>query len=368
MPRYKGKAYTHDIGGDPGDERGLRRRAEDYLEDLLVKGYSPNTCQTRRFHFALFIRWCHERALIRPEHITKPILERYQRYLFHYRSEQGKPLSFRNQKGQLSTLRSFFRWLCRKNFILYNPASELELPRTPQQLPRVVLSSTEVEKILALPDITTPVGLRDRAMLEVFYATGIRRTELAHLKVYDSDFERQTLFVREGKGRRDRIVPLGERAAAWVRKYLDEARPRLVREPDDGSLFLSITGEGFVLHAVGGIVADYITAADLGKRGSCHVFRHTMATLMLENGADIRFVQAMLGHVQLSTTQIYTHVAISKLQQVHTATHPGARLQHAQSKSHAAAEPETDPLLTSNPHTTINNNQQETPPPKSQSK
>lgn len=331
MPRQKGNAREHDIGGDPGDERGLRRRAEEYLEELLVKGYSPNTCTTRRFHFALFIRWCHDRALTRPEHITKPILERYQRYLFQYRTEQGKPLSFRNQKGQLSALRGLFRWLCRKNMILYNPASELELPRTAQQLPRVVLTTSEVEKILAVPNIATPVGLRDRTILEVFYATGIRRTELVHLRVYDADFERQTLFIREGKGRRDRVVPLGERAAAWLRKYLDEARPRLVREPDDGSLFLSVTGEGFVVNALGSAVADYIAAADIGKRGSCHVFRHTMATLMLENGADIRFVQAMLGHTQLSTTQIYTHVAINKLQQVHAATHPGAALKR---KSH----------------------------------
>jgi integrase/recombinase XerD len=128
--------------------------------------------------------------------------------------------------------------------------------------------------------------------------------------------------IRQGKGHKDRIIPLGDRAAAWVRKYLDESRPQLATEPDDKIVFLSNAGEPFSLDYLTEMVRGYVEAANLGKHGACHLFRHTMATLMLEGGADTRFIQAMLGHADLKTTQLYTHVAIRQLQDIHRATHP----------------------------------------------
>ncbi|HXO34177.1 MAG TPA: tyrosine-type recombinase/integrase, partial [Candidatus Acidoferrales bacterium] len=203
--------------------------------------------------------------------------------------------------------------------------------RMEKRLPKTILSADEVERVLVVPDIVTPVGLRDRAMLETFYSTGIRRKELRRLELYDVDRERATLTIRQGKGKKDRMIPIGERALAWVEKYLRESRPQLAVGPDDATLFLTQYGEPFHLDALSNLARDYIAQANLGKSGSCHTFRHTMATLMLEGGADIRYIQQMLGHADLSTTEIYTHVAIRKLQQIHAATHPGAKLGRKQS-------------------------------------
>jgi integrase/recombinase XerD len=170
------------------------------------------------------------------------------------------------------------------------------------------------------------MGVRDRAMLETLYSTGVRRSELVALKVHDIDFDRGTLMVRQGKGKRDRLIPIDARALAWIRKYLNEARAQLMMGDDDRTLYLTIQGEAVHINTLGRLMNGYIKQSGLEKSGSCHLFRHTMATLMLENGADVRFVQAMLGHADLKTTQIYTHVAIRALKEIHTATHP-ARLE-----------------------------------------
>ena len=196
--------------------------------------------------------------------------------------------------------------------------------------------------MLSQPELTDPAGLRDRAMLEVLYATGIRRSELAHLAVFDIDDDRETLLVRQGKGKRDRMVPIGERALLWVRRYLTEARPRLVAEPDDGTLFVSADGVGFSPDRLTQIAREYVKASGVPKQGTCHLFRHTMATLMLEGGADIRYIQAMLGHAELSTTQIYTQVSIRALRAVHAATHPGAT-----NTRHRSVPPDPVPVLAS---------------------
>lgn len=160
------------------------------------------------------------------------------------------------------------------------------------------------------------------AETETFYSTGIMRLELAQLKLWDLDLERLTITIRMGKGKKDRMIPLGDRAAAWVHKYLEESRSQLVSDPDEHFVFLSNAGEPFALDYLTEMVSMYVKAADINKQGSCHMFRHTMATLMLEGGADTRFIQAMLGHADLKTTQIYTHVAIRQLQEIHRATHP----------------------------------------------
>ena len=146
--------------------------------------------------------------------------------------------------------------------------------------------------------------------------------EIANLKVYEVDHNRRIVLIREGKGRRDRYVPIGERALLWIEKYINEVRPLLVTNVDDGTLFFNDFGDAFEVSNLGYHVKKYFDLAGLNVTGSCHLFRHAMATHMLENGADVRFVQAILGHSHLSTTQIYTHVAINTLQDVHHATHP----------------------------------------------
>lgn len=321
MPR-KGQHTPRGVIGDPCDPDSLYHFMQRFLAWQREKNYSEKTIEGREVYLRYFIQWCDERGLGRPPDITKPILERYQRYLFLYRKANGEPMSTRSQHTRITPVRAFFKWLTRQNYILYNPASDLELPKLEKRLPKHILTVGEVETILRQPALDTITGLRDRALLETLYSTGIRRMEAINLKVFDIDTERGTLMVRQGKGKKDRMLPIGERALKWVEKYRDEARNELATNADDGTLFLTQLGEAFTPNRLTQLVRDYVDSAQIQKRGSCHLFRHTMATLMLENGADVRFIQAMLGHVSLETTQIYTQVSIRKLKDIHTATHP----------------------------------------------
>ena len=321
MPK-KGQRFEKPVVGALSDPLGFAALRDSYLEALQVQNYSERTIENRLSYLNAFVIWCEDRELKRPEEITKPILERYQKHLLHTKKRDGKPLSFRAQHARLVPIRAFFKWLCRQNILLSNPAADLILPRLEKRLPKHVLSMKEVETILNVPDVTTAQGVRDRAILEVLYSTGIRRSELASLQLYDLDTERGTLMVRLGKGKKDRMVPIGERAIAWVERYCEDVRPLLVGLFDDNTLFLTHLGEAFTPNRLTQLVRETIQKADIGKSGSCHLFRHACATLMLENGADVRFIQAMLGHAKLETTEIYTHVSIRKLKAVHEMTHP----------------------------------------------
>ena len=326
----KGQLTPLPVIGSKDDPQSLYHQMHQFLGWLRERNYSERTVGNRETYLRYFILWCDERGLSRPQEITRPILERYQRYMFLYRKKDGKPLSTRSQATRVTPIRAWFKWLTKTNRILYNPASDLDLPRMEQRLPKHILTASEADSVMNTLDIGSATGLRDRAILETFYSTGIRRMELIGLNQYDIDYERGTLMVRQGKGKKDRMIPIGERALAWIQKYRDEARPQFALGVDDGTLFLSQLGEAFTPNRLTQMVRDTIDAAKINKRGSCHLFRHTMATLMLENGADIRFIQAMLGHVELSTTQIYTQVSIVKLNEIHTLTHP-ARLRRVES-------------------------------------
>lgn len=309
--------------GDVRDPESLYHYLQRFNAWSLERNYAQATIRGREVSLRYFIGWCLERGINRPQHVTKPLIERYQSHLFVYRKQDGAPLSARTQHGRITPIRAWFKWLAKQNFILYNPASDLELPRMEKRLPKHILSVKEAETVLAVPDLTTTTGIRDRAMLEVLYSTGMRRMELIHLTLFDIDAERGTVMIRQGKGKKDRMIPIGERAIAWVNKYRDDVRTGLSTGADEGTLFLTHLGEAFTPNRLTQMVREYIAQADIGKTGSCHLFRHTMATLMLENGADIRYIQAMLGHAELSTTQIYTQVSIRQLKAIHTATHPG---------------------------------------------
>jgi integrase/recombinase XerD len=327
MPK-KGTRSTKKIVGDPSDPEGLVAYMQRFLEWMRVTNYSERTVEGRELYLKYFIAWCDERSLKRPQDITRPILERYQRYLYHYRKKNGEPLSFRGQYTRLIPVRAYFKWLAKQHHILYNPASEIDLPKLEKRLPKHVLTQSEAEQVINQADVATVLGIRDRAILETLYSTGIRRMEVINLKLFDLDAERGTLMVRQGKGKKDRMIPIGERAIAWIGKYITDVRPELLVGEDDGRLYLTNLGEAFTPNRMTQLVRNYVHAAEIGKTGACHLFRHTMATLMLENGADIRFIQEMLGHVKIDTTQIYTQVSIRKLKQIHTATHP-ARLERS---------------------------------------
>ena len=287
------------------------------------RNWSETTLKTQTHHQYRFILWAAERGLHYANDITLPILERYQRYLFTYRKSNGEALSSRTQRSQLGPLMVWFGWMTRSHLLLADPASGLVLPRLEKRLPRQILSVEEVEQVLALPDITTLQGVRDRALLELLWSTGMRRMEVAGLDQYAIDASRRTVTIRQGKGKKDRVVPIGERALKWMQHYQQQVRPQLLVNPEVTALFVALDGlAGLTPNGITGVTKLYILGSGLSRWGSCHLFRHAMATQMLENGADIRWIQAMLGHASLESTQIYTQVSIRALQAVHASTHP----------------------------------------------
>ncbi len=324
MPK-KGEYKLPRSAGDLSDPLGMARAVADFLEHLKMNNFSELTVDSYDRHLSYFMGWSDLRGLVRPTEITETMLIGYQRAISQIVKENGNPIRFLTQIHYLIPVRQFFRWLAKRHRILFNPASELELPRKEKRLPRVVLSVLEAEQVIAQIDLANPMGLRDRAILEVLYSTGMRRMELINLTLYDIDFDHGTVMIRQGKGKKDRVVPIGDRALAWIQKYVNDLRPSLVALQDCRNLFLTTWGDCLKDHTLSTLVSLCVDAAAIGKRGSCHIFRHTMATLMLEGGADIRYVQEMLGHADLSSTQIYTKVSIGKLKAVHTTMHSGAK-------------------------------------------
>lgn len=182
---------------------------------------------------------------------------------------------------------------------LIDALTELALPRAPQRIPRKILSEDEVKDLMNSTDLTTPEGVRDRAVMELLYSSGLRRRECATLRLVDLDVKRATVFVCEGKGKKDRMLPVGELACVWLQKYLIEARPELLTAGESDVLFITNYGEAYNADCLGRVVKSHMKKAGIEAEGSAHLLRHAMATHMLENGADLRFIQTMLGHADL---------------------------------------------------------------------
>ena len=326
---------------DPLAHLPMSRYVAMHCQRLEVLHYSAKTVSTRRKLLKAFVAWANERSVIDPRDVTKPVIDSYQQFLYYYRKPNGKPLAIKSQMNLLHAVKMFFKWTTRENHTPYNPASEVEMPKAPRHLPRTILTVEDVAAILNETDTSSLYGLRDRAMLELLYSTGMRRMELGNLTYSDIDFKRNVVFVREGKGRRDRVVPMGARACAWLEKYINEARPELVVLPDTKALFVTDFGDPVPGDYVAARVKRYMALAGIARPGAAHLLRHACATHMLENGADIRYIQALLGHTNLNTTQIYTHVSIDKLKAIHEATHP-ARLGRVEAAAGVAAQPEDE--------------------------
>jgi integrase/recombinase XerD len=320
----RGGQVAADDGLDYSDSAGMPMLRRSFLEYMGVVNFAPRTIEARGKDLQGFFQWCQERELFRADAITKPILEAYQRQLYRHRKANGKPLGFTTQQSRLISIRAYFKWLTRQNYIPSNPASELELPRTERRLPMSPLTIREVEMILIQPNLSDPIGVRDRALLEALYSTGIRRMEVANLQLEDVLIEKGAIMVRQGKGRKDRLTPIGGRALQWIERYCEEVRPLLAVDHRERTLFLSVYGEALSPDYLTRLVGQYVRKADIGRTGSCHLFRHACATLMLENGADMRFVQSMLGHDCIASTQVYTELSIRQLKKVHALTHPAA--------------------------------------------
>ncbi|EKN87845.1 putative site-specific tyrosine recombinase XerC [Leptospira interrogans str. 2003000735] len=312
----------------------LETRILEYLDKQKSLGISIHTIRCQRFYLEVYFKWCMERGIEDPNQMTMSLVDRYGKYVSQYRNQVTKKvITPETQNNLLINMKTFYEWMQRREYIGKNPCWDMRLVKTPKRIPRNILKVEEVEKILSVPDLESGLGVRNRAILELFYSTGIRLFELQKLKISDVDLVNRTVFILEGKRRQDRLIPISERASDWIRKYLEEVRITLVKEPDDGILFVSVRGGKMDKSRISEVVKAAKEKAGVEKKGSTHMFRHTTATLMLDNGADIRHVQEMLGHQDLNSTQIYTHVAIRKLQEVYENTHPSAEREENISKN-----------------------------------
>ena len=318
-------------GGAPAPHRthtsGLAAPAAAFLETLAARHYSRPSIDAHHWALRQFTAWTDSRGTPDPSTYTRADIEEYQLFLHRYLSPRGgRPLAINTQLARLGCVRRFFAWLCRSGTIPANPAADLDLPRKQARLLPKFLSEKEIQALLAVPNTADPFGLRDRAILELFYATGIRRTEMANLDHGDYDPGTGTLLVRKGKGGKSRMLPVGERAAAWLARYLAESRPLFHHLPQESALFLSGYGTRFSPAYLGNWIKKLMKHCGIDKPGSCHLWRHSCATDMHRGGADIRYVQEMLGHARMETTQIYTHVHIDALREVHARCHPHGKL------------------------------------------
>jgi integrase/recombinase XerD len=290
-------------------------------EDHLHVRYAPRTPPAYMAHVHAFLDWLTTRGLDLLDVKAKD-LSAYQGDLYAFRRANGRPYAAAYQAVRLVVLKHLFRFLCRRSYLLHDPAADIELPRLEKRLPRTILTSGEVRKILEAPDGKTARGLRDRAMLETLYATGLRVTELCNLTPYDVDTEERVLRVVLGKGRKDRNVPLTRAAAAAIELYLLEGRPRLVGRDKLRFLFLQDRGGKMDRGSACRIVKQWAWEAGVKKPVTPHTLRHTVATHLLKGRADIRHIQALLGHASLGTTQRYTRVEVSDLKRVIARAHP----------------------------------------------
>ena len=301
-----------------------------YFLSLQIANWSPRTIDRRRYTLSRFVVWAKARGAESHVDLTTELVEAYRRSLFHHRNANtNQPLKFATQASYLVAVKHWLGWLAEAGWLETNPAEKLQLPKEEHRLPSSYLTLDEVETLLGLVDLSTPSGLRDRAILEVLYSTGMRRSELIALQLDDVEHSRGLVIIRQGKGRKDRVVPIGKRALQWLDKYLLDARPALLNDSSD-VLFLTTRGNPFHPVNLTSRVRGYLDAAGIQRRGSCHMLRHTAATLMLEGGADLRSIQTLLGHESLNTTQIYTHITIQRLREVHERTHPGFQDRPAQ--------------------------------------
>lgn len=297
-----------------------------YLTALVAQGYAARTVDTYQPQLAAFAAWAETQKVADVRDVDLGLLRTYQAWLQAQTSRYGRPFSVYAQTQKLSVLRSLFAFLTRRGVTLVDAASDLELPRAPRRgLPYGLPTIDEMRRVIEAPDTTTLLGIRDRALLEVLYATAIRNAELRALRVWNVDLADQTLTVIRGKGQKDRVVPLGREAARWLTQYLTLVRPRWAPRRATAPLFLTSHGHALGCPQLNAMVKLHARRAGVAKRLTVHTFRHACASHMLRRGANLRHLQKLLGHRSLATTEVYTHVDIADLKRVHRKCHPRAR-------------------------------------------
>jgi integrase/recombinase XerD len=286
---------------------------DTFIDHLwLEDGLSKNTLESYRADLSQFNAWLSKQQ----SELLNANQADIQQYLA-VKFPQSKPRSI---SRLIASLRRFYRYALRDNLIQQDPTLQIESPKLPRSLPKS-LNEQEVEDLLNAPDINQPIGLRDRAMLELLYASGLRVSELVGVKVNEVSTQDGVVRVT-GKGSKTRLVPMGEEAADWITKYIKEARPEILQKRLCDALFVTARADAMTRQAFWYLIKRYALVAGISKHMSPHVLRHAFATHLLNHGADLRVVQMLLGHTDISTTQIYTHVARERLKQLHSVHHP----------------------------------------------
>jgi integrase/recombinase XerD len=291
-----------------------------YAQDARVR-LSERTSPAYVAYVQAFADWLSKRGVDLAQARAADVLA-YQSHLYAVRKRDGRPYTIGTQINRLAAVQSLYRFLYKRGYVLHDPAASLEMPRREKRLPRVIMTQAEARRIIETPERKTPQGLRDRAILETLYATGVRVSELGRLVVDDVDTEERILRVVLGKGRKYRNVPLTRPAAEAIEHYLVRGRPRLLGRVRTGHLFLGKQGVPLNRRALNVIVRARAAEAKVKKHVTCHTFRHTVATHLLRRRADIRHIQALLGHASLSATERYTRVEVSDLKRVIERAHP----------------------------------------------
>lgn len=301
----------------------LGNAVEDFRRHLAVKGWAKTTLENYERLLKRLMGFLAERGVEDTSQATKAMMGDFQQVEKERLSPKGLPLSVSTVNSSLLMAKNFFRYLREEGILWSDPSREVVLMKAPKTLPRSFLTSQEAKRMMEAPDLTTALGYRDRCILEVLYSTGIRKGELNNLKVSDLDLEEGFLRVNQGKGGKDRVVPLGRVACQYLKNYLEHVRPLYLRkEPNLPWLFLSKKGGRMSAMVARGVVRRSVQGAGVTKKVTPHTFRHTCATLMLKNRANIRHVQELLGHASLETTKIYTAVTVTDLKEIHRRCHP----------------------------------------------
>jgi len=304
-------------GLDPGDEASRRFLLESFNDFLVLEqGASPRTDEAYGRDLARFATYAVSRGAVGPADVSARLLREY---VYHLKDLGLAPASIRRN---VSALRTYFKFLLGEGRITHDPSERLESPKRWRTLPEV-LSVAEVDKLLASPTLDDPLVFRDRALLELAYGAGLRVSEWISIGVRDVVFDEGLVRVF-GKGSKERLVPIGRRAIGALASYVRELRPRLEHGEGRGALFLNARGQPLTRMGAWKILQKYVARAGIEKHVSPHTLRHSFATHLLEGGADLRAVQEMLGHADISTTQIYTHVDREYLRTVHRQYHPRA--------------------------------------------
>lgn len=294
-------------------------RFEEYLR---ARGRAERTIGGLLCDMRHFLEFLGDRGVTEPHQLTRQEVEAYQVSLMHRRKPNGDPLALRSRVSKMSAVLRFLQFLYQTKAVLVNPGRDIRQPRLPRKLLPKLPTAEEVTRLLEAPDVSTPLGLRDRAILEVLYSSAIRNGELRRLRLEDVDLERLELRLHESKGRKSRVVPLGEHAAAWTEEYLRSGRAYLVRGREPGFVFLSLRGKDLSVSTLTTMVTGYAKAAKLPGKVTPHTLRHCCATHMLARRAGIRHLQELLGHAAPETTQLYARVELSDLRAEHQRCHP----------------------------------------------